>query len=108
MSIREYLKELDTNQLQFAIQEANNIIEDRKNQEKVPIYLVSDEDCNHYALPVGKEDQAIDAAIRGLECQRTQLKEWGVACGNIQVNISVEYKPQEVADKYLEELKWRG
>ncbi len=54
MSIRDYLKELDTNQLQFALQEANNILEERSNQTKVPkdIYekfvVLLDDYCQHH------------------------------------------------------------
>ena len=105
MSIRDYLEELDTTQLQFAIQEANRIIGERKNQEKIPIYLVSDDVVNWYAFEVGQENEAMDAAVHVLESQRERFKEMGLNYDNIQVNINVMRYSQHEADVYLENLK---
>lgn len=108
MSIREYIENLSIEQLRFVTQEASRIVEDRRNQEKVPIYLVSDEDCNWYALPVGKEEEVFDAAIYLLQEDRRRMRLRGKINSKIQVNIDVVHKIKEDAESYIEDLKWSG
>lgn len=106
MSISDYLNNLSTEQLQYAVDEASSIIENRNKQQKTPIYIISDQWMNHYAIHVGEEDMVIDAAIHLLESQRKDLKEQGVEYGKIQVNIDVKYTTNAVG--WVEDLKWKG